>query len=74
MQNRCDGGRKGFPLRFIEGTRGHSRGERRRPSRLPIRQMNLAFYLLAVVPFLAALTVQFLGIETKGKVLEQLEA
>jgi MFS family permease len=36
--------------------------------------LDMAFYLLAVVPFLAALTVQFLGIETKGKVLEQLEA
>ncbi|CAG9218502.1 Permeases of the major facilitator superfamily [Paraburkholderia sabiae] len=36
--------------------------------------LDVAFYLLAVVPFLAALVVQFLGIETKGKVLEQLEA
>jgi hypothetical protein len=26
------------------------------------------------VPFLAAVAVHFLGIETKGKVLEQLEA
>lgn len=36
--------------------------------------LNVAFYILAAVPFLAALTVHFLGIETKGKVLEQLEA
>ncbi|ESJ25321.1 MFS transporter, partial [Cupriavidus sp. HPC(L)] len=33
-----------------------------------------AFYALALVPFAAALTVHWLGIETKGKVLEQLEA
>ncbi|CAG2141589.1 Putative niacin/nicotinamide transporter NaiP [Cupriavidus yeoncheonensis] len=32
-----------------------------------------AFLALAVVPFLAALTVHFLGIETKGQVLEELE-
>lgn len=36
--------------------------------------LDVAFYLLAVVPFVAALVVKFLGIETKGKVLEQLEA
>src|ERR1700722_9526960 len=36
--------------------------------------LDIAFYILAAVPFLAALTVHFLGIETKGKVLEQLEA
>lgn len=36
--------------------------------------LNMAFYILAAVPFLAALTVHFLGVETKGKVLEQLEA
>ncbi len=36
--------------------------------------LNAAFYILAAVPFLAALAVHFLGIETKGKVLEQLEA
>jgi MFS transporter, putative metabolite:H+ symporter len=36
--------------------------------------LDVAFYILAAVPFLAALTVHFLGIETKGKVLEQLEA
>ncbi|HEY2020047.1 hypothetical protein [Paraburkholderia sp.] len=43
----------------------------------------MAFYILAVVPFMpfmpfmpfvAALAVFFLGIETKDKVLEQLEA
>jgi len=32
-----------------------------------------AFLLLALVPILAAITIHFLGIETKGKVLEQLE-
>jgi len=32
-----------------------------------------AFLLLALVPILAAITIYFLGIETKGKVLEQLE-
>jgi MFS family permease len=32
-----------------------------------------AFLLLALVPILAAVTIHFLGIETKGKVLEQLE-
>jgi MFS family permease len=36
--------------------------------------LEVAFYILAVVPFLAAIAVHFLGIETKGKVLEQLEA
>ncbi|WP_433705552.1 MFS transporter [Paraburkholderia sacchari] len=36
--------------------------------------LDVAFYILAAVPFLAAITVHFLGIETKGKVLEQLEA
>lgn len=35
--------------------------------------MNLAFYLLAIAPCVAALTIHFLGIETKEKVLEQLE-
>ncbi|WP_409015171.1 MFS transporter [Caballeronia sp. LZ001] len=37
-------------------------------------QMDLAFYALGAVPLLAALAVHFLGIETKGQVLEQLEA
>lgn len=36
--------------------------------------LSSAFYALALVPFLAAMTIHFLGIETKGKVLEQLEA
>ncbi|MFX1677303.1 MFS transporter [Paraburkholderia sp. A2WS-5] len=36
--------------------------------------LDVAFYILAAVPFLAAITVHLLGIETKGKVLEQLEA
>jgi putative MFS transporter len=36
--------------------------------------LDVAFYILAAVPFLAAIAVHFLGIETKGKVLEQLEA
>ncbi|WP_042300267.1 MFS transporter [Paraburkholderia kururiensis] len=36
--------------------------------------LDMAFYILAVVPLLAALAVHFLGIETRGKVLEQLEA
>lgn len=36
--------------------------------------LEVAFYILAAVPFIAAITVHFLGIETKGKVLEQLEA
>ncbi|HEX3380598.1 MAG TPA: MFS transporter [Paraburkholderia sp.] len=36
--------------------------------------LQVAFYILAAVPFLAAIVVHFLGIETKGKVLEQLEA
>lgn len=35
--------------------------------------LSAAFYALAAVPFLAALTVHFLGIETKGQVLEELE-
>ncbi|WP_186103022.1 MFS transporter [Burkholderia gladioli] len=33
-----------------------------------------AFYLLGAVPLIAALTVYFIGIETKGQVLERLEA
>lgn len=33
-----------------------------------------AFYLLGAVPLIAALTVHFIGIETKGQVLERLEA
>lgn len=33
-----------------------------------------AFYLIGVVPLIAAVTVHFVGIETKGKVLEALEA
>ncbi|NML31372.1 MFS transporter [Paraburkholderia antibiotica] len=36
--------------------------------------LEVAFYILAAVPFLAAVVVHLLGIETKGKVLEQLEA
>jgi len=36
--------------------------------------LSPAFYLLGVVPLLAAVTVHFVGIETNGKVLEQLEA
>jgi MFS family permease len=36
--------------------------------------LNVAFYLLAVIPMLAAIAVHYLGIETKGKVLEDLEA
>ncbi|MBB5406827.1 MULTISPECIES: MFS transporter [unclassified Paraburkholderia] len=36
--------------------------------------LEVAFYILAAVPFIAAVAVHFLGIETKGKVLEQLEA
>jgi len=36
--------------------------------------LDVAFYILASVPFLAAVAVFMLGIETKGKVLEQLEA
>ncbi|SDD88843.1 Sugar phosphate permease [Cupriavidus sp. YR651] len=35
--------------------------------------LSTAFYGLAAVPFLAAITVYFLGIETKGQVLEELE-
>lgn len=35
--------------------------------------LSSAFYALAAVPFLAALTVHVLGIETKGQVLEELE-
>jgi len=35
--------------------------------------LGSAFYLFALVPFIAALAVHFLGIETKGKILEQLE-
>jgi hypothetical protein len=31
-------------------------------------------FVLAAAPFLAAVAVHFLGIETKGKVLEQLKA
>jgi MFS family permease len=33
-----------------------------------------AFYLIGIVPLIAAVTVHFVGIETKGKVLEALEA
>jgi MFS transporter, putative metabolite:H+ symporter len=36
--------------------------------------LDVAFYTLAAVPMLAAVAVHYLGIETKGKVLEQLEA
>jgi MFS family permease len=36
--------------------------------------LDVAFYILASVPLLAAVAVFLLGIETKGKVLEQLEA
>lgn len=35
--------------------------------------LSIAFYGLAVVPLLAAVTVFYLGIETKGQVLEELE-
>ncbi len=35
--------------------------------------LSSAFFGLAVVPLLAAVTVYFLGIETKGQVLEELE-
>ncbi|KVU66396.1 MFS transporter [Burkholderia ubonensis] len=35
--------------------------------------LSSAFYLLGVVPLIAAVTVHFVGIETKGKVLEALE-
>ncbi|MGF6854681.1 hypothetical protein OKW29_003568 [Paraburkholderia sp. CI3] len=35
--------------------------------------LEVACYILAAVPFLAAVAVHILGIETKGKVLEQLE-
>ncbi|MFM0341283.1 hypothetical protein [Paraburkholderia fungorum] len=35
---------------------------------------EVAFYILAAVPLLAAIAVHFLGIETNCKVLEQLEA
>lgn len=35
--------------------------------------LSTAFFGLAVVPLLAAITVFFLGIETKGQVLEELE-
>jgi len=35
--------------------------------------LSVAFYGLAVVPLLAAATVFWLGIETKGQVLEELE-
>lgn len=35
--------------------------------------LDVAFYIVAAVPFLAAITVHLLGIETKGKLLEQLE-
>ena len=35
--------------------------------------VSTAFFLLALVPCLAAATIHFLGIETKEKVLEQLE-
>ena len=36
--------------------------------------LGIAFFILAAVPLVAAVGVHFLGIETKGKVLEQLEA
>ncbi|WP_431824913.1 MFS transporter [Burkholderia sp. F1] len=36
--------------------------------------LSPAFYLLGVVPLIAAVTVHFVGIETRGKVLEALEA
>jgi len=36
--------------------------------------LDVAFYILAAVPFVAAIVVHCLGVETKGKVLEQLEA
>ncbi|WP_132980690.1 MFS transporter [Pigmentiphaga sp. D-2] len=36
--------------------------------------MDLAFYVLGAVPLLTALAVAWLGIETRGKVLEQLHA
>lgn len=36
--------------------------------------LSPAFYLLGAVPLIAAVTVHFVGIETKGKVLEALEA
>ncbi|AOK62324.1 MFS transporter [Burkholderia ubonensis] len=36
--------------------------------------LSPAFYLLGMVPLIAAVTVRFVGIETKGKVLEALEA
>ncbi|KWD78658.1 MFS transporter [Burkholderia ubonensis] len=36
--------------------------------------LSPAFYLLGVVPLIAAVTVRFVGIETTGKVLEALEA
>ncbi|KGC45210.1 MFS transporter [Burkholderia pseudomallei] len=36
--------------------------------------LSPAFYLLAAVPLIAALTVHSVGIETKGQVLEKLEA
>jgi len=35
--------------------------------------LSTAFFGLSVVPLLAAVTVYFLGIETKGQVLEELE-
>jgi MFS transporter, putative metabolite:H+ symporter len=35
--------------------------------------LDTTFYVLAAVPFLAAIVVHFLSIETKGQVLEQLE-
>jgi len=35
--------------------------------------LDTALYLLAIVPMLAAVSVHFLGVETKGRVLEQLE-
>ncbi|MGF6373418.1 hypothetical protein OKW40_006234 [Paraburkholderia sp. RAU6.4a] len=36
--------------------------------------LEVAFYIPAAVLFIAAAAVHFLGIETKGKVLEQFEA
>lgn len=35
--------------------------------------LDTALYLLAIVPMLAAVAVHFLGVETKGRILEQLE-
>jgi len=37
-------------------------------------RVDLAFYLLGAVPLLAAATVALWGVETRGKVLEELQA